>query len=81
MRPLTTLLFKVGSQENTARCFFPVLVGINILCYCSYAVVSSAAFQRNINVVLTLAVTKVEYFKLKCFIPLLFNFVKQIRFL
>lgn len=39
-------------------------------CYSSYAVFSSAFFQRNIYVVLTVAVTKVEYFKLKCFIPL-----------
>lgn len=39
-------------------------------CYWSCAVVSSAAFQRNIYVVLTLAVIKVKYFKLKCFIPL-----------
>lgn len=49
--------------------FFPVLVGINILCYCSYVVVS-LAFQRNIYVIFTLAVINVEYFKLKCFIAL-----------
>lgn len=31
MRPLATLLFHVGSQDNIAQCLFPMSVVVNVL--------------------------------------------------